>query len=297
MTTYTAIVRADSIHAGHRLTTIEATIPRIVLAELNTHRALSRNSASSRAIPVHKQIRKVLEDPFIPEEFGGHQPGMQSAEPVIDEALGTRIWLAARDAAVRSALDLLVGWDRDRATPESDKGRDIAMRSAMENPDWVEAFISLGGGAKVHKEIVNRLLEPFMWHTVLISATEWDNFFALRCHPDAQPQIRRAAEAIRAALDTSTPTELGRGQWHTPFVDASEGLSPSDARVVSVARCARVSYETHGEDRGIEADTRLYERLERAGHWSPFEHVALADPFAPNPANFRGWVQLRHWGF
>lgn len=256
-----AEVVLDSVSAaGDRLTTIEVTLHRFVLAELNTHRVMSRNSASSRAIPVRKQLDRVIHDPAIPIEFGANQPGMQ-ADTVLEgaeheAALG--MWLTARDAVVKAVEDLN----------------------------------ELG----VHKQVANRILEPFMWHTVIITATDWDGFWQQRCSPLAQPEIRVAAEAMRSAFEASVPIELVDGDWHTPYIRDEDGeLDVEDRKAISAARCARVSYLTHDGRRDLDADRTLYERLVTADppHWSPLEHVATPAPDGA-PGNLRGWAQLRH---
>lgn len=258
-----ATVVADSISPQDvRLTTIEVTLHRFVLAELNTHRVFSRNSASSRAIPVRKQVARVVEDPALPVEFGSNQRGMQAGEPLAgtEEEAALAAWLQARDHAVAA----------------------------------VERLDELG----VHKQVTNRLLEPFMWHTVIITATEWDGFWEQRCSPLAQPEIRVAAEAMHAAFDASSPAEVASGEWHTPYLRDEDGdLDPETAKQVSAARCARVSYLTHDGRRDIDKDLELYERLvtARPPHWSPLEHVATpAAPGTTPPGNLRGWAQLRH---
>jgi thymidylate synthase ThyX len=257
----TASVVLDSLSpAGVRLTTLEVTLHRFVLAELNTHRVLSRNSASSRAIPTAKQVRRLVDDPALPVEFGTNQRGMQAGEALTGEAhdAALRVWLEARDHAVAAA----------------------------------EQLFELG----VHKQVVNRILEPFMWHTVILSGTDWDGFWQQRCSPLAQPEIRVAAEAMRAAFDASEPAPLAEGGWHTPYVrDDEADLDVELRKRISAARCARVSYLTHDGRRDLAADEELYERLVTADppHWSPLEHVATpaADPV---PGNFHGWRQLRH---
>jgi len=260
---YEAKVLADSVSpAGVRLTTLEVTFPRFILAEVNTHRMLSRSSASSRAIPVEKRIKAVEEDPFVPEVFGRNRKGMQATEVLegseADDA--RRDWLSAS----RSAVSHAAGLSR------------------------------LG----VHKQYANRLLEPFLWHTAIISATEWDNFFALRCHPDAQPEFRRTAEAMRDARDASTPRTIHN--WHLPYVDPEEllalevaGMSLPDVALVSSMRCARVSYLTHDGKRDPEADRARALELIAAGHMSPFEHAAHALAEPTFVGNFRGWAQRR----
>lgn len=256
---YSARVLLDSTSpAGIRLTTLEVTFPRFVLAEFNTHRLFSRNSASSRAIPTSKLIERVLKDPAIPLEWGKNKAGM-SASDVLSADLAREaegVWLGARDAAAASAQRLL---DLD-----------------------------------VHKQELNRLLEPFLWHTVIVSATEWKNFFELRRAPSAQPEIRAAARLMLEAMNASVPQTLDYGEWHTPLLQADESaLDLETRRRISAARCARVSYLTHQGTREIERDLDLCDRLSRERHLSPFEHVATPASDVAFHANFRGWIQMR----
>ena len=255
--TPTATVICDSISpAGDRLTTIEVTLHRFVLAELNTHRVFSRNSSSSRAIPIAKQIARVLENPAVPLEFGANKKGMQADELVEDTEGALAAWLGARDAAV----------------------------------EHVRQLLEIG----VHKQVTNRLLEPFMWQTVIVSSTEWQNFFSQRCSPLAQPEIRLAAEAMREVYNASTPATVAEGDWHTPYIREEEAdLDLETKKQIAVARCARVSYLTHDGKRDLDADLELYNRLITADppHWSPMEHVATP---GTGPGNFHGWSQLRH---
>lgn len=249
-----ATVVADSVSPeGVRLTTLEVTLHRFVLAELNTHRVFSRNSASSRAIPVAKQIERLIENPALPVVFPAEQRGMQGGDALegAAEAEAQLAWMTAGQEAVNAALRL----------------------------------VELG----VHKSVVNRLLEPFMWHTVIITATAWENFFALRLDADAQPEIRHAAIAMRSAYDNSDPTPIREGGWHLPYIRSGELLDfeSGDLTRISAARCARVSYLTHDGVCSPQADLTLYRRLVidrvAAGlpvHWSPLEHVAT-----PNQAN------------
>lgn len=275
---YAARILADSLApCGKRLTTFEVTFPRIILAELNTHRMLSRNSASSRAIPVEKMLRRAIDDPFIPIHWGRNQRGMQAEQeltPAEQEEAKAR-WLEARDAAMLSAMCLLK--------------------------------------QGVHKQITNRLLEPFLWHTAIISATEWDNFFALRCHPAAMPEIRRIAEMMRDLHQSASPQPMREGEWHLPLVtdeDRREVIEATPdpagteyrdfmARVmkvlcaVSAGRCARVSYLTHDGRRDLSEDVTLCDRLAASGHMSPLEHVAQALYMPERCGNFVGWRQFR----
>ncbi|TAM88892.1 hypothetical protein EPN42_08495 [bacterium] len=256
---FAARILLDSISPqGVRLTTMEVVFPRFVLAEFNTHRVFSRNSASSRAIPTAKLIERVIEDPVVPVEWGRNKRGMSASEVLgeAEEREGLGLWLSARDAAVERARRL--------------------------------------AELKVHKQVLNRILEPFLWHTVIVTATEWRNFFALRCTPNAQPEIRRAATLMREALDAGRPRPVERGAWHLPLIqDDERALDVERLKAISVARCARVSYLTHDGERDLERDLELYERLSADRHLSPFEHVATPAEDDAFYANFRGWVQLR----
>lgn len=292
---FDAKVLADSQSpAGYRLTTLEATFPRFVLAEFNTHRVFSRNSASSRAIPIAKQLRRVLEDPYVPIEFGSNQPGMQ-AGPALDgekQEAAEREWLNARDDAVRRVLGLVT----DPDTAQGDLlGTLEQIEEAARAKDRPDAWLN------VHKQVANRLLEPFMWHTVIVTATEWENFWNLRCHPDAQPEIRLVAETMRDAAAASEPVELAEDEWHLPLVrpeDRDQTGSIEDLIKVSAGRCARVSYLTHAGKRDLGADIELHDRLLESGHMSPLEHPARplsADELERGEwsGNFRGWHSYR----
>jgi hypothetical protein len=275
---YSAKVILDSINeAGNRLSTIEAVLPLPVWNEVLTHRALSRNAASSRAIPVEKQIQRVIDDPFIPVYWGKNQRGMQAAEELSpDEREHARQkWLDGRDAAAIVADELL----------------------------------AMG----VHKQLASRVLAPYAWITALISATEWDNFLGLRqdwaipsgvtdvremFNPafPAQPELQVAAYMIREALLASTPQFLEQGAWHLPLVSAEdyEGFNTSALRKISIGRAARISYLTHDGKRDRIADIDLHDKLETDHHLSPFEHVAYADAWIERSGNFTGgWVQYR----
>lgn len=233
-----AIILLDSIsERGHRLTTFELVFPRIILAEWNTHRVFSRNSASSRAIPVAKMIKMVMEDPYIPMTWGKNQKGMQAAEEILGEdALTCRSeWLHARDHAVHKAQMLM----------------DIG----------------------VHKQLTNRLLEPFMWHTVINSSTEYSNFFGLRNDKHAHPDIQKVAGMMQEIYWMNEPELLKIGQWHTPYAQDNENLGNVALQITS-GRCARVSYLTHDGQRDAADDIRVHDTMLSNGHMSPLEHAA-----------------------
>lgn len=254
----------DSVNpVGNRLTTFEVTLPKFLVAQFNTHRQLSRNSASSRAIPNAKFINAVVETPHVPI-FRQNQRGMQSGAELSERAQkqAIEIWLNARNYAVEAARELA-------------------------------AF-------GVSKEDVNRLLEPFMFTTILASATEWDNFLYLRTDSHAQPEIQKAALIMQDLLANSEPQRLKTGEWHLPYVtqavyDESLSYSHRQQRLVeySVAQCARVSYTTQGDELTFAKAREMYERLSMNGHWSPFEHVARAMNRRVWSGNFLGWAQHR----
>ncbi len=263
--TPSARVIADSISpwARDRLTTIEVTLHRFMLPELNTHRAFSRNSASSRAIPVGRVMERLAERPAIPLAWPMEQRGMQGGDelPTFFAAKARAVWLAARDNAVQIA----------------------------------EQLLDLG----LHKSVVNRVLEPFMTTTVIVTATDWDGFWRQRCSPLAQPEIRVAAEAMKAAYDASEPTLVPQSDWHVPYIVHEDwtDAGPEDRVKISAARCARVSYLTHDGRRDVEADLALVQRLVTADppHASPLEHVATpARHGDEKTGNLTGWHQLRH---
>ncbi len=320
---YSAEIIADSISPDdYRLTTMEVNIPRIVLAELNTPRLFSRNSASSRAKPIPEQLEKVVIDMFIPEEFGRNKKGMSPDydKPFSDQekAAGRQIWIEAGHLAVEKSLELSLGKYAMREAciavigvelsdvTELDKAEALlkVIRSMPRTVDQITEFAERIGVSEseilnTHKQYSNRLVEPFMWHTVVLSATEWSNFYALRIHPDAQTEICRAAESMRDAQNESKPKELDYSEWHLPYIYADEAaLSIDVLKKMSASRCAAVSYERQKVAKAIEAEVDRYERLISGGHMSPLEHVAR--PLAPAElaksewdANFRGWHQLR----
>lgn len=260
-TGYYAKIIADSVtEIGTRLTTMEICFPRFILAEFNTHRVFSRNSASSRAIPVAKQIERITKYPFVPAKFPKNEPGMSASANLEGDAAdqARHTWMWARDQAVKAAETLM-----------------------------------LDG---VHKQTANRLLEPFAWHTVVVSATEWENFYALRDNENAQPEIQIIAMAMRDAMEESAPRLMHEHHWHLPYVTDEEYDTIPESMLLkySVARCARVSYLTHGEGKlDLKADEALHDRLLASGHMSPFEHQATPGKLPRWLGNFYGWTQYR----
>ncbi len=280
--TISAKVICDSVAPnGCRLTTMEWTYPRFIHSEIMTHRKLSKNSASSRAIPLSKMIQRIEDNPVFPIHWGKNEKGMQASEELDLESklMAARTWLSARREAIKEAKKL----------------EDIG----------------------IHKQIGNRILEPWMWITIIVSATNFENLFALRCHPAAEPHFQNLAYKAREALDHSLPTKLEWGEWHLPlFGHLGKGdvledwmidkvSDPLSWAKVSAGRCARVSYLTHEGKRDYNEDIKLYERLSSSIplHASPLEHPAKAIEPEKNYdiialktdwGNFDpGWIQLR----
>jgi thymidylate synthase ThyX len=258
-----AEIIADSINgAGDRLTTFVLTYHRMIHSEFMTHRMLSKNSSSSRAIPVEKMIKLVESLEVYPLHWGKNQKGMSAQKEVTESEIqeAKTIWQAAREDAIRHARHL----------------------------------VEIG----IHKQVVNRLLEPFSAITVICSGTEYQNFFEQRCHPDAQPEIQDLAYKMKSAYDASQPQQLSEGEWHLPLIKSEDMQEISDIHEVvkvAVGRCARVSYLNHDGVRNLDDDIKLHDRLltSKPAHLSPFEHVAIALPSSDKRANFRGFQSYR----
>lgn len=258
-----AKVILDSVnYSGNRITTFELCFHRFILPEFNTHRAFSRNLASSRAIPVKKMIDSVLYEPAMPIYWGKNQSGMQASEQLEGDDLHHSIgyWEAAR----KNAIGMAQGMDMHGA----------------------------------HKQLVNRLLEPFSWVRAVVTATDYSNFFDLRCHKDAQPEIQALAREMHLALNESKPQKLAQGEWHIPYLMTEDDALPlEDKLLVSAARCASVSYKTV-DDNGIigaEKARDIWDKLinSKPAHASPIEHQARAGDRYTFSRNFSGFTQYR----
>jgi len=278
----------DSInHAQNRITTFELEYPRFIHAELMTHRQFSRNAASSRAIPVANMIKQVELNPAVPVHWGQNQAGMQAAVEVDlpQQALSQHAWRSACASAC----------------------------------EWARVLANQG----LHKQIVNRVTEPFQIMKTIVTATEYKNWFWLRCHADAQPEIKQLADLMRLQQLQSDPQLLDVGDWHLPYVysefafeqvfydAAGTKLSLADALKVSASCCAQVSYRR--QDDSLEKAYAIYDRLivSEPAHASPVEHQATpmphiaADQWPPTgvthqdvsgnywSANYCGWIQNR----
>lgn len=239
--------------------TISGKFPNFFANGLVVHN--SRNASSSRAEPVSKHIERIRKNAAVPYYWGLNQQGMQAKAEASKDAKkdAKEIWLKARDAAI----------------------------------EYAQKLADLG----IHKQITNRLLEPFSLINVVMTATEWDNFFELRCHADAQPEMRILAEAIRVVRENSEPKQIDYSEWHLPFIREEETSIELAKKIkMSIARCARVSYLKHDNtESSYEDDLKLFNRLVNnvPRHSSPSEHVSTPAKDEDFHRNFRGWVQAR----
>lgn len=258
-----ATVIADSVHhaTGTRITTFELVYPRFIHSEFMTHRVFNRNASSSRAIPTSKFIEQVRNEPVMPSHWGKNQKGMQAFEELSEDQRSDAIFI----------------WNQ-------------AASSAATYAEMLRR-------GQVHKQIVNRILEPFTHIRVVVTSTSWTNFYGLRDHEDAQPEIRELAQAMRKAHNESTPRALPQGEWHLPYIAHIDRVGaynyckhqritrdePSREEVyglllkVSAARCARASYNNfEGRPSTIEEDLGLFAKLveDQPIHASPTEHQA-----------------------
>jgi len=275
-----AKIIADSISENdNRITTVQVKFHRYILAEFNTHRKFSRNFSSSRAIPTSKLLEQVITNPALPVYWGKNKSGMQAIEEISIS-------------------------DQEKAT--------MYLQSAAIDAANVAKKLSDMG---VHKQIVNRVLEPYLFVEGIVTSTEWNNFFELRCHKDAQPEIQEVANKIKIAINNSTPIKLNNDQWHLPYIKDEDYKLITEypdikfiLQKISAARCCRVSYLLHdGTNPNVTDDLSLFNRL--AGsvpkHHSLLEHQALPDEFDDfivagrvyhNPeyhGNFDGFIQFR----
>lgn len=268
MAIFQAEVIADSVSPnGDRLTTLQLVYPRYIHSELLTHRQFSRSASSSRAIPVQRMISDIKKDPAIPVSFGRNQAGMQAGEELVgdDRIKAETLWQIASNVA-------------------------ITISNKMSE---------LG----VHKQVANRLLEPFQHMRTIVTATDWDNFFKLRIHPDADPNMQELAKCMKDAIDASEPYKRGTDyndamNWHLPYVTEREREemynNPLFLAAISSARCARVSYANHdGTEPNVTRDIELHNRLVASKHMSPNEHQAFPMNDGCRVKNFQGWVQYR----
>lgn len=273
-----------------RITTFELEYPRFILAELNTHRVFSRSSASSRAIPIDKVIELIKSKPSMPNHWGKNQAGMQANGEIEDIYTAQYLWKLAASKAIEVA----------------------------------EEMKALG----LHKQVVNRILEPYQMMKTVVTSTCFNNFFWLRDHKDADPNLRELAAMMQEAYSKSEPEILYEGEWHLPYVISQRSLSTSelfyydtdgnllsleDAKKISASCCAQTSYRK--SDESIDKAVMIYEKLITSDrcHASPTEHQAtpiqyLSESYEqlqvegvthidklgiPWSGNFFGWIQHR----
>lgn len=301
-----AKVICDSIFQGSRLTSVEVEFPRPYLAEFNTHTRFSRNSASSRAIPVWKRLLAVLERPYIPNSFGANKAGMQAEKFLSDEDKKSAVanWLVGRDIAVIQAYYLTGGRKEIMAacTKTGNQEQGELLCSKIEELVRVYGISSFlfRQDQGLHKQHANRVLEPYAFHTVIVTATHWRNFFGLRASTKAQPEACDFGIAIGRAMMASTPQELQVGEWHLPYIRQEDREEEPEMLVLAHAssgKCARTSYLTHDGIRALGKDLDLASDLQTAGHMSPFQHPARpredTDPDGSWGNYSRVWTQYR----
>ena len=260
----------DSVNTvnNKRISTLKIRVPRMILAEFNTHRILSKNFSSSRAIPAKKIREEVLHNPMMPVYWGANKSGMSASE----ELTGWR----------KAAAKLV--W---KLTGKINAGS-----------HWLLEKIGL------HKQTCNRIVEPWLSVTGTVTGTDWDNFFRLRLDENAQPEMQCLAYSIKQALDNSNPKLLQTNEVHLPYVDQEERQKYDMETLVkiSAARCCRTSYNNMlGKKSQPDEDVKLYDRVSTNGHFSPLEHIA----FVPHNGllrkvvhkdlqrNLNGWYQFR----
>lgn len=301
-----ARVVCDSLCKGSRLVSVEVEFPRPYLAEFNTHTRFSRNSASSRAIPVWKRLKAALTRPYVPASFGVNKAGMQAGEALsdTDQQHAVTNWLIGRDIAIVQAFFLAGGHEEflsvaqhggylNEIEPLIAEIDAIADRYGLKN-----VFFRQDRG--MHKQHANRVLEPYAFHTVIVTATHWRNFFGLRASKMAQPEAQDFCLAIAKAMMASTPRQLICGEWHLPYIrteDREEVIDQAVLAKASAGKCARTSYLTHDGVRSLSKDIELAESMQMHGHMSPFQHPArpheMGDPEGSHGNYSSVWTQYR----
>lgn len=305
---FARVVLASVSDQGIPLVTLHLRYWRGIHSELMTHRVFSRNARSSRAVPVARMLEEIRNDPFVPRHWGANQKGMQASEEC------------------NEPIRLLANAMDDEINPIS---REEAWLEARDNAVYfAEGFSNAG----YHKQVANRLLEPFMWIDTLVSSTDWANFFALRDHKDAEPHFRDLAQLTKEAIRYANFQSLTPDHWHLPYITPDDKKLIEDrvdrlwghpeevyfhridlARKISAARCARISYAPFDGDGSIDKELERFKLLVENWpvHASPVEHQATPDTYTEGykgpygewrvggsqnshqHRNFRGWRQFR----
>ena len=262
MSDFDVQILADSVYNGKRITTFQLRYWRPILVEMNTHRAFSKNASSSRAQSFDKRIDQILHDPALPNHWNAEQPGMTGGEEF--------------DQKTKDFINLKI---------QQLAGLTADFIKELNQEVWNKT------GKEIHKQYLNRYLEPFTYTNQVLTATDWDNFFKLRMAEDAQPEFKDLATEIFYQLQENIPNQTN---IHLPYVTAEEkDHYPLDiCKKIAVARCARVSYRAYGGKYVVEKDLELFNRLWLAGHYSPFEHIATAD--SGRFFNLNGWRSYRY---
>lgn len=298
-----AQVVCASVYAGSFLTTLEVEFPRPYLAEFNTHKMLSKNSASSRALPVWKKLLAIMNRTYVPNSFGVNKSGMQAGEEMSedDKEKARHNWLTGRDLAVIQAYYLVGG--EEQILKESKNNSEAVLLCQK-----IEELIDYFGARKyfrkqstgLHKQHANRVIETYSFHTVVVTGTHWRNFLGLRPSKNAQPEAQDFGIAIGKAMMGVVPTVLHPGEWHLPYIrqeDRDEESHQLTLARASSGKCARVSYLTHDGVRALSKDLEMVDGLQANGHMSPFEHVARPreknDPYGSNGNLSEVWTQYR----
>lgn len=296
----------DSTYKGSRLCSVEVEFPRPYLAEFNTHTRLSRNSASSRAIPVWKRLIAILSRPYIPNSFGTNKAGMQAGEFLSgsDQEKAVANWLVGRDIAVVQAF-FLAGGHKEILEAAKKAGKLEEGQVLCVQIDELVRKYGIGDflfqqDQGMHKQHANRVLEAYAYHTVLATSSYWRNFFGLRASTKAQPEAQDFGIVIARAMMNSTPTPLELGQWHMPYIRDEDRQEEPDQLVLARAssgKSARTSYLTHDGIRALVKDLELSGDLASSGHMSPFQHPARPHEEGDPPGSHGNyapvWTQLR----
>lgn len=306
------VIAKSASENAPNLTTIRLRYPRFIHAEFMTHRDFSRNARSSRAVPIKKMIHEIRETPAVPWHWGKNQKGMQASEECNEIVYCQKALMPMDGYSYGHSSD----WDGTEVSktgiPREDAWLVIAKRAA----DMAEAFMEAG----YHKQIVNRLLEPFMWIDVLVTSCKWENFFWLRNDDAAEPHIRDLSVLMEKAINAADAELLMQNEWHLPYITEADSYAALNAKedffyfpeqfllMISAARCARISYVPFDGDASYERELERYDMLVKSNriHASPMEHQATPDTFkhtrdtpfghwqsAYLHGNLEGWIQYR----